>query len=483
MSSCQENPQTASLSPQNHVFGDTSLMDIPLSHFNIPVRYSLPVFQAFINEKIIGEFLRADIHPTQNEKDVVHIVMRKDGNIRIDIDGDELICTIPLHLSADILQSRLYFLTKTIKPFDAYVDIHLSTKADLDVDWNLVTHLKLVGIRWKQTPMLDAGLLKFDLTKKIEQYITENEDKLTRLVDQKVFRSVSLLKPMSKVWYDMQKPIKIYKIAPQAWLQITPQNIAGNIVLKPKEIICYTSIDAKVAIITDTTQHLEKTPLPAFQNNNSQAVHSDVYVYAYSSMDEINQHVRRLLKGKHFEASGMRVTIEDLKAYTSDNGLHVLMKTSGSIEGDLIVFGMPVFDAVHQTIRVENFDFQLNSNSTLLNSGDMLLHDMIRDSVRAVLFFGMDTLIQKLPFVIEKAIGKGKKIGKRMGVNVENMYVHECDIYLKQQSIHFNIHTHLEAEISLRKLKTGKKMMIQPKKHSPISRPKASKKATSGKAH
>ena len=458
-------------------------MDFPLSHFNIPVRYSLPVFQAFINEKIIGEFLRADIHPTQNEKDVVHIVMRKDGIIRIDIDGDELVCTIPLHLSADILQSRLYFLTKTIKPFDAYVDIHLSTKADLDVDWNLVTHLKLVDIRWKQTPMMDAGLLKFDLTKKIEQYITENEDKLTRLVDQKILSSVSLLNPMSKVWYDMQKPINIYKVAPQAWLQITPQDISGNIVLKPEEIICYTSITARVAIVTDTTQGLENTALPAFHNNNNQAEHSDVYVYAYSSMDEINQHLQRLLQGKHFEASGMRVTIEDLKAYASDDALHVLMKTSGSIEGDLIVFGMPVFDAVRQSIWVENFDFQINSNSALLNSGDMLLHDMIRDSVRAVLFFGMDTLIQKLPFVIEQAIGKGKKIGNRMGVDVQNLYVHECDIYLKQQSIHFNIHTLLEAEISLRKMKAGKKMMIQPKKHSPISRPKASKKATSGKVH
>jgi hypothetical protein len=142
---------------------------------------------------------------------------------------------------------------------------------------------------------------------------------------------------------------------------------------------------------------------------------------------------------------------------------------------------MPVFDAVHQTIWVEHFDFQINSNSAVLNSGDMLLHNMIRDSVRAVLFFGMDTLIQKLPFVIEQAIGKGKKIGKRMGVDVQSLYVHDCDIYLKQQSIHFNIHTHLEAEINLRKLKTGNKMMIQPKKHSPASSPKASKKGKSGK--
>lgn len=212
---------------------DTLPADISLSTFNLPIHFDLKQFEAFINLKITGEFLRAEIYPTQNARDVVHIVLRKYADIRIVTDGDELVCTIPIHVAADVIKSRFNLLTKSIKPLDAYAAIELRTKANLDANWHLVTHLKRNNIRWIKPPVLDAGLLKFDLTRKLNDYIAEHEDELTRMVDQKINQAVSLEKPMGKIWHDLKRPICIYKIAPQAWLKIHCESISGNFVLKP----------------------------------------------------------------------------------------------------------------------------------------------------------------------------------------------------------------------------------------------------------
>lgn len=105
---------------------------------------------------------------------------------------------------------------------------------------------------------------------------------------------------------------------------------------------------------------------------------------------------------------------------------------------------------------------------------------MIRDSVRSTLFFGMDSLMQILPNVIEQAIGKGKKTGAWIEVDVQHLYVYNCDIRLSRQNIYFNIRADLAASILLKKLESRKKMMISPRPKPPLPHSKRLKKAERG---
>jgi hypothetical protein len=125
--------------------------------------------------------------------------------------------------------------------------------------------------------------------------------------------------------------------------------------------------------------------------------------------------------------------------------------------------GVPAFDSITQKFTLGNFQFRLNSSSRLVNAGESLLHDRIRDTVQRHLTVGLDSLIAKIPSVIEKAIGKGKT-GKTIDVDVNDMRILSCGITMDSKRIHLLVHTSFKSAITLKHLNAGKSIFIKPKK-------------------
>ena len=82
---------------------DSVKIDLPLSTFNIPVKYELKNFETWINQVIKGKFLETVINPMNDERDEAKLTMTKTGTIQITSNGKELICVVPLQLEAVLL--------------------------------------------------------------------------------------------------------------------------------------------------------------------------------------------------------------------------------------------------------------------------------------------------------------------------------------------------------------------------------------------
>jgi len=440
---------------------DTVPVQVPGSTFHLPVSYALADLQQFLNQKIAGKFLETTLSPTGNEKDQVKLEMARVGTIGLSAQGQQLVIQFPLQVKASIIQSRLRFITKGIKPVVTQVTLTLKTPVSLNAGWRLVTKFDLSEVKWIQPPEVMLAGIKIDLTKKCDEAIQKNKKQLTTLLDTEINKAVSLREPVGKIWEDLQKPIVIAKKPAPVYLRFICQEIAGDFALNAKELVCATTIKAIVAMIARTDANIPVLPLPSFKKQKPASPISDAYVYAFVGFDILNREVSKALQGKSIAAKGLSTTLKNLDVIPTDSGIGVQAKVRGDIDGDIVATGTPVFDAVAQQFRLERFQFQMTTSSNLLNAGEDLLHDRIRDTIQKKLMIGLDSQIALIPNLIKQAISKGKT-GKTIEVQMDRFNVQSCKVLIGAKRMQLGVHANFVGAIRLKKLNAGKAIRISP---------------------
>lgn len=440
---------------------DSVKVELPSSVFNIPVKYELKNFEQWINQVIKGKFLETVINPLNDERDEAKLIMTKTGTIQISSNGKELICIVPLRLEAVLLKSRMgKGITKSADTMVTVVNIQLSTPVALDKNWNLVTNFTIDKLKWIKEPVFQVGPFKKNLKKKINDWLKENEGTLTNIIDREINKTVSMESALSKVWMDLQKPIIIRKKLPNVWINFVCTSIEGRILLSPSTITCQTRVLATTKMITDTMLLPARNPFPEYRLLKETETASDIHLYAFTSFEEINEELNSQLKGKTFAAEGYSLNIKSINAYASEAGISVEIETSKDIKSKLVASGKLEFDSEEQILVIRNFDYAVSSNNTLVNAGDMLLHQQLKDTIASKLVLEMRNLIDTVPQLVENAIAKGKSSDK-IDLEFDHLEIHGCEILMGPRGIHFIIHAEATAGIRLKKLKPGKRLRIR----------------------
>ncbi len=442
-------------------------IDVPESSFNLPITLDLTTLSDFLNGKISGRFLETTLYLQESKKERVALAFIKPSDILISSTGKELVCTFPLTIEAKLVESRLpNFLTKMVKPVSTKLIVTLTSPVTLDKGWNLKTKFRLKDYRWITEPVVRIGPFKKNLKSTLDNLIKEEKHGLTAMLDQEIKKGVSLEGTVAEIWTDIQDPIIVTRKPAPVWIRFLCKDLKGDFQLEKSKIVCYTSIKANMMVMTDTTNLTKPNRLPAFKGMRAQERDplSHIYIYAYTSFDEINKHLNELVAGKDNTVKGYvrshTIAIEKINAYASSDGLAVTVKTGKDLNGDFALTGSPKFDVPTQTLKIRNFDFAVDTNSMLVNKGHDVLHTQLRDMVAGKLNLGLDTLIRKIPMIATNAIAKGNS-GRTIQLRMKDVKVNKCDIQMDKEKIHFLIDTETEAAIRLKRINAGKPLRIK----------------------
>ncbi|MBM3162387.1 MAG: DUF4403 family protein [Chlorobi bacterium] len=217
-----------------------------------------------------------------------------------------------------------------------------------------------------------------------------------------------------------------------------------------------------MTLLPDTTAIAAPNPLPEFRKLGSgeRKQDSDITLYAFTTFEEINDQLNRHLRGKTLSKKGYTVTISAIKAYASKKGLSIGISTGRDLAGYVVTSGRVVFDVPEQVVHIRDFDYSLRTENAIVRSGDDLLHEFVRDTVATKLNLRLDTLIGKVPGIINNAIAKGRA-GKVIDLKMDSLRVKKCDIVLDSKKMHLLVNVGANASLRLKQINPGRTVRIQ----------------------
>ena len=435
----------------------TVSVTVPASTINLPITYQVEQLADYLNNKITGTFLEKHVS-LNSGKEEIYLTLTKKEKITVSSTGKQLICTLPLAVDGKVVNSSLgKTLSKLLEPIQTGIVITLATPVALDSRWNLSTSFEIREYRWLTEPVLHLGPFRIHIKDQLDKEIQEKSEYLTHLLDQQINDEVSLKPTVDGVWKDLQKPILINKRPSEVWLRFVCEDIKGRIDLDTETITCFTRLKTKQLIITDTTTVVKTVPLPEFTllPETEKVSTSSIYLYAYSFFAEINEQLNGFFKGKTYSAKGHTVTIKNIHAYASVKGLTIAVQTDGVLKSKFFISGRPVFDTSSQKLKIQNFDFGVDSQNVFMQAGEEFLHNQIKEAIASRLHLSLDPLISRIPELVHDAISKAKA-GKAISLTLDGLTIKSCNIQLGAEKIHLVAHVLTEAHIHLKRIKTGK---------------------------
>jgi hypothetical protein len=426
-----------------------TLLQPPLSVLYVPVQYRVSAFEDMINEKIQGTFVNKWI--MLGEKgDSLHLSVSKIRRITLGREERTISIVVPIHISGIVRANVAGIKIKNETPVEAEIDIHLASAFHMDTSWNMISNSALQKIVWKQEPKLKVGFVHLNLKGPIENMLRKKESNIEHKIDEALLHAINTHKVVTKLWQDIQKPIVINKKGKMVWLKAYGQDLGGVLQKTDEDIV---SLLFELKTYTRIYYEGDSIPpsnpvLPPFKRikNNSDSL--NIYVHSLLRFDMINDLLNKELNGKELSAKGFSTTIKKVRVYGTQSGLAIELKVKGDIDGTLYVKGTPAYDSLTSSFSMKDFDFDISSESALLNSADWIMHSKVLDLVAEKLTVNITPLAAKLPDIIFKAIEKGKT-GEKIDLLVDTLSLQPMAIVPTKDNLQLLVHARGRAKVVL----------------------------------
>lgn len=401
-----------------------TLLQPDISVFYVPVQYRVSGFQDLINEKIQGKFISKWIN-LNDKGDSLHLEVLKTREITLRRKDRTLFIVVPLKISGLVRAKMAGIKMKNQSPVEAEVNLHLSTTLSFDNRWNLISDSKIEKIDWVKEPKLKIAFVKVNLKGTIENMLEKKESQITSKADAAVKQLLNTHKVVADIWRDIQKPIRINNKGVQVWLKFHGVDLNGRLEETDPDLIsmlfelkAYTRIYFEGDSIP-----ISNVVVPTFSRIDYIGDSLLVNVHSLISFNMVNEFLNRELIDKPITAKGYSTKIKKVNVYGTQKGIAIELAVKGDINGTIYVTGTPSIDSTTNILSLHDFDFDLNSESSLLSSADWLLHSTVLDMLSDKLKIDLNPLAAKLPTIIFSAIEKGKT-GQKIDLNVDTLAIY-----------------------------------------------------------
>ena len=435
----------------SHTEFDTTLVS-PVSELVLPINFEVKELCAILNKEIDGTFLKSELK-VDARGDSIYLEITKSAPLCLKWKMPFLEMDIPLHIEGrgDVKFGKGEI--KNHKPITADILLKLRSKVDIGDNWKLKTKTTIQEIVWVKEPQLNILFIKVNLKNKLNQVIENKQDILTKHLDEQMAEKIHLKKAISKLWVDIQKPIRINKKEMDVWLQNRCDSIRGILVDKGPDIIsmqltCFSH--PKIWLENDTNYSINKTLLPYKKSPKETENNLNLYILGSLPFANINKELNKRIKDFHFNYKTYWLQVKELEVYGTDSGLAVKANVHGTARGDLYFTGRLFFDSLTNTIRIKNFTFDVSTENMLLQSADWIFHSRLLENINQKLVLPLDSVIKKIPVLMVNGIEKSK-VGDKMDVNVQINTVSLYKKVITKKDIQLIVHVTATGSIDLEK--------------------------------
>jgi hypothetical protein len=277
--------------------------------------------------------------------------------------------------------------------------VEMATPLSLTSDWHLVSHARLVTIRPASTEgrdRCDVGILHTDVTDRvIGAARTALEAKLPD-IDRKV-RTVDLTDRVKEWWGLLSRPIRL---TDGVWLTLQPEQLRmGTVRGEAKVLTVPVSLDARPRIVTGQEPQVSPIALPAL-SKDTVADGFRVELDGLVDYGTATKAVTSALAGRRFTRAGRTVAVENVSVLPASRGRLMLgISFAGDAAGRLQLVGTPRYNPAAGIVDVPDLDFDLDSDSRLVQGFAWLRSDELRATIR-----------ERAHVPVQPALAKGREL-------------------------------------------------------------------------
>jgi len=278
--------------------------------------------------------------------------------------------------------------------------VELATPLTLTNDWHLASHARLVRVEPASTEPrdhCDVSILHHDVTGRVVEAARSGIASHLADIDRKI-ADVNLQGRFTQWWSLLSRPIRLTE---GVWLLLGPERLSmgrtsghGHVLTVP------VTLDARPRIVTSPEEpHVDTPPLPPLAHDTTaNGFHIDldgIVDYETASLA-----VGLALTNKSVTEGGRTVRLESVRVTPASKGrLALTVNFTGDAHGTLRFIGTPEYHPRRREIAVPDLDYDLETDSQLINTYSWLRSDALRGTFR-----------EKAHVPVTDALEAGKKL-------------------------------------------------------------------------
>jgi len=421
----------------------------PLSTLTIPIRYEVAKLENMVNSKITGIILNESFR-INDKADTLSLVIEKSSPITLSWSNPVLYYSVPVRVSGKFIKHVGNLTIRNNQPVEMEIVLHMSTRLDIGSNWQLKTKTTLEEIKWIKDPKLKVIGVRINLRKKVEEAINKNRDMLTTKLDAVIPGVLDTRKIVSKLWLDIQKPIRINKKEKDVWLKAYGKTITARFVDSNPDLIALN-----VQLKAHLESYIEGDDIPASNDTLPSYVvnkydHDSITMYVLVKLPfkQAEEILNETLVGKELSAEGYSTRIQKLNLYGTDSAVCLQVKLKGDVDGSVFMTAVPGYDTAAATLFASKFNYDLDTENALVNSANWLLQDTVLNIVRKKLMLNVQPFIDSLPKLITQGVERGRT-GEKIDVTITSLEIRPINHLITKKELQILFFARARARIDL----------------------------------
>ncbi|MGI8510682.1 MAG: DUF4403 family protein [Gemmatimonadaceae bacterium] len=417
---------------------------LPLSSFNAPIQYDFTPVLSIVERVVPHTFGSLDsLHAVGGDKGKQYAYEATRGPFTAFAEGPLL------HLRATISYAARGYYKPRIGPTLSAgcgdnkerprLQIEMVTPITLTANWHLKSHAQLASLVPASTADRDrctVSILNYDVTGQVVEAARKALTSHLPNIDQKI-RDVDLTGRFTGWWGILNRPLKL---TDAVWLLLQPKRLrVGSVSGTGHELTIQAGLDALPMVVTGPEPHTDTLPLPPLSHDS---ISGGFHVLLEGNVDyaTASKAITNALKGKGITEAGKTVTAQSVVVSPDSGGRLSLAATfTGDAQGVLVFVGTPHYDKAHGVLTVPDLDYDLATDSDLINAYAWLRSDALRSVFRDKAVVPVTPLLEKGKALLTD--GLNRKLGDAVtlsatvdSVDVRGLYVTRPGVVVRAEA-------------------------------------------------
>ena len=415
-------PSLTAERPKDEAF--RTVLKKEMSSLNVTIEASADELGKALNQAIRTELYKGSTKTRGLTADIV-----RNGPIVVSAADNYLYITLPVTMSL----SYGMFETPAIS-----LKLKFRANPRITPDWKLYTEIHYLGLSELLAERTGIGPLSLKPRSIVEGITQPVQQMLSDLISKKINDLFPLKTQVAKVWNAAQIPVLLDRNY-NAWLKLSPREVMLSPLYAQDNRVKVSAGINSIAELVVGPEPAAQPPVPlpdlkpvnSFDRNFRISLHADLF---YRDILKI---ASPLLLDKEFVSDGKTIIIKAIDLYGNGDRFVVKVVTKGSLDGVFYLTGKPRFDPRTNIFTVEDLDFDMQTESLLLQSADWFLHSMITSRIQEKLTMDLTQRLEQTRDMARKAIAQvqlGDHIllkGNIKTLNFSDLLVQKDKIYIQ----------------------------------------------------